>query len=275
MHMGGYGGKHRQLHRPEGALDGAYYDPRAYVRNMLAMLSAARAELGDEIELLHDIHERLHPIDAMAFAKAVEPLNLFFLEDALAPEDLDWFERIRQQTTTRLAMGELFVHPTEWRMLVERRLIDFIRMHISAIGGITPARNAAILAGASGYEPRGMARQTSRRSVMRLTCTSTCGRQTLVFRSGVASLSWFMRSSPARPKCETASCIPMISPASESISTKSWPRNIRVPMRLSCGLKRACRMARQSVHDLAARSSIPRLSARRWAQRYSHRPPAF
>ena len=150
LQMGGYGGDHTRRHRPDGALDGAYYDPRAYTRNMLKMLEAGRATLGDEVELLHDIHERLDPVDAMAFAKAVESVNLFFLEDALAPEDLDWFERIRAQTTTRLAMGELFVHSLEWRTLIERRLIDFIRMHISAIGGITPARNAAILAGAYG-----------------------------------------------------------------------------------------------------------------------------
>ncbi|MCL4250748.1 MAG: starvation-sensing protein RspA [Anaerolineae bacterium] len=150
LHMGGYGGKHPNLVHPDGVPSGAYYDPRAYVRNMLKMLETARDTLGDEVELLHDIHERLHPVDAMAFAKALEPVNLFFLEDALAPEDLDWFERIRAHTTTRLAMGELFVHPLEWRTLVERRLIDFIRMHISAIGGITPARNAAILAQAYG-----------------------------------------------------------------------------------------------------------------------------
>ena len=150
LQMGGYGGKQAALHRPDGALAGAYFDPRAYVRSMLKMLETARATLGDEIELLHDIHERLQPIDAMGFAKALEPVNLFFLEDALAPEDIDWFERIRAQTTTRLAMGELFVHSLEWRTLVERRLIDFIRMHISAIGGITPARNAAILAQAYG-----------------------------------------------------------------------------------------------------------------------------
>lgn len=146
LQMGGYGGKHVKNVSPDGALDGAYYDPRAYVRNIVTMLETARDTLGDEIELLHDIHERLQPIDAVAFAKAVEPVNLFFLEDALAPEDLDWFARIREQTSTRLAMGELFVHSLEWRTLVERRLIDFIRMHISAIGGITPARNAAILA---------------------------------------------------------------------------------------------------------------------------------
>lgn len=150
LQMGGYGGKQARLYRPEGALDGAYFDPRAYVRDMIAMLETARETLGDDIELLHDIHERLQPVDAMAFAKALEAVNLFFLEDALAPEDLDWFERIRSHTTTRLAMGELFVHPLSWRSLIERRLIDFIRMHISAIGGITPARNAAILAGTYG-----------------------------------------------------------------------------------------------------------------------------
>lgn len=150
LQMGLYGGKHTNLARPDGSLEGAYFDPRAYSRATISMLEAARDALGDEIEILHDIHERLQPIDAMAFAKAVESVNLFFLEDALAPEDVAWFERVRQQTTTRLAMGELFVHSLEWRHLIEHRLVDFIRMHISAIGGITPARNAAILAGAFG-----------------------------------------------------------------------------------------------------------------------------
>lgn len=144
VQMGGYGGKHLHDIRPDGALDGAYFDPRAYTRNIVKMLEHARATLGDEIELLHDIHERLPAIEAVGFAKAVEPLKLFFLEDALAPEDLDWFVRIREQCATPLAMGELFNNPLEWRSLIERRLIDFIRMHVSQMGGITPARNTAI-----------------------------------------------------------------------------------------------------------------------------------
>ena len=150
VQMGGYGGQADELRKPDGAPAGAYFDPRAYMRNMLRMIEYVRSNVGAELELLHDIHERLTPIDAVQFAKDVERFKLFFLEDSLAPEDLAWFEAIRQQCATPIAMGELFVHPLEWQTLIARRLIDFVRMHISTIGGLTPARNAAILAGAFG-----------------------------------------------------------------------------------------------------------------------------
>lgn len=144
IQMGGYGGKSPDFHKPEGALDGAYYDPRAYTRNMLKMIEYVRGHVGEEVELLHDVHERLTPVDTVQFAKDVEPYKLFFLEDSLAPEDIEWFRHIRRACTTPIAMGELFNNPHEWRVLVEERLIDFLRMHVSQIGGITPARNAAI-----------------------------------------------------------------------------------------------------------------------------------
>ena len=146
VQMGGYGGIPKKLAKPEGAPDGAYFDPRDYMRQTLSMLEHLRSAVGDEVELLHDVHERLHPIDAVQFAKEVERFRLFFLEDPLAPEDLDWFRLIRQQCATPIAMGELFNNPCEWRPLIEGRLIDFVRMHISQIGGITAARNIAIFA---------------------------------------------------------------------------------------------------------------------------------
>ena len=144
IQMGGYGGQASQITQPEGALDGAYFDPREYCRNMLRMMAHVRQEIGDAVELLHDIHERLQPIDAVQFAKDVEQFKLFFLEDPLAPEDLEWFAHIRQQSATPIAMGELFNHPREWQPLIAGKLIDFLRMHVSQMGGITPARNAAI-----------------------------------------------------------------------------------------------------------------------------------
>ena len=146
VQMGGYGGKTDDLPKPEGAPEGAYFDRKAYMRNMLRMIEHVRSEVGDEIELLHDIHERLQPIEAVQFAKDVEQFKLFFLEDPLAPEDLEWFARIREQCSTPIAMGELFNNPREWQPLIASKQIDFIRMHVSQMGGITPARAVASFA---------------------------------------------------------------------------------------------------------------------------------
>jgi len=150
VQMGGYGGQAARLARPEGAPAGAYFDPREYARQTLLMIEHVRSAVGEEVELLHDVHERLSPIDAVQFARDVERFKLFFLEDALAPEDMEWFRHIRQRCSTPLAMGELFNNPREWQPLIAERLIDFVRMHVSQIGGITPARDVAILANAFG-----------------------------------------------------------------------------------------------------------------------------
>lgn len=144
VQLGFYGGTGSLMKPPEGAPSGAYFDPRAYVREHVKLIAEVRSALGPEVELLHDIHERLEPIHAVGFAKELEPYKLFFLEDALAPEDVEWFQQIRAQSSTPLAMGELFNNPLEWRELISKRLIDFIRVHPSQIGGITPARNLTI-----------------------------------------------------------------------------------------------------------------------------------
>lgn len=150
VQQGLYGGNSDGFNKPKGAQDGAYFDPKRYQQITLEMLREVRSQLGADVELLHDVHERLTPAEAIRFASDIDEFRLFFLEDLLAPEDLHWFERVRAHTTTPLAMGELFNHPLEWRTLVEGRLIDFIRMHISQMGGITPARKAADLAHLNG-----------------------------------------------------------------------------------------------------------------------------
>jgi mannonate dehydratase len=123
----------------------ALWEPRAYVRTVPKLFEQARKELGDEVELLHDMHERVPPILAIQLAKDLEPYKLFFLEDPLSPEDVGYFEKMRQQTSTPIAMGELFNNPNEWVPLVSNRLIDFIRIHISQVGGLTMARKVAAM----------------------------------------------------------------------------------------------------------------------------------
>jgi mannonate dehydratase len=70
---------------------------------------------------------------------------MFFVEDILPPEQIDWFRRIKQVTTTPMAMGELFTNPREYMPLISERAIDFIRCRVSQIGGITAAKKIAIV----------------------------------------------------------------------------------------------------------------------------------
>jgi mannonate dehydratase len=147
---GGAGRSHGGLAGSLRAQPGEYFDPGVYARSIPPMFEHVRNAIGFDTELLHDVHERLAPIDAVRLAKALEPYRLFFLEDPLAPEDQEWFKVIRQHAATPIAMGELFTHPLEWRPLIVNQLIDFIRVHISAIGGITPARKLAALCEAFG-----------------------------------------------------------------------------------------------------------------------------
>lgn len=149
--MGGYEGlEGHGGRRPDGALPGDYFDPREKLRRTPALFEFLRAELGDGVELLHDVHERLAPINAVWLAKALEPYRLFFLEDILAPEDLAWLRQVRATSTTPIALGELFNHPLEFVPAISERLIDFIRVHVSQIGGVTPALKLAHLAEAFG-----------------------------------------------------------------------------------------------------------------------------
>ena len=166
LQMGGYGGRVKDIskrnarpgkkapqatHRMKSldntttSFPGAYYDPDWYARSIPPLFDYVRNKIGFDLFLLHDIHERLAPIDAIRMAKTLEQYRLFFLEDPLAPDQLEWFRRLREQSATPIAMGELYNNPVEWRQLITEQLIDFIRVHISQIGGLTPARKLAAL----------------------------------------------------------------------------------------------------------------------------------
>jgi mannonate dehydratase len=127
----------------QGHFAGNLFEPSAYRRAVPKLFEYLRKNVGEEVELLHDMHERLPPIDAIGLAKELEPFRLFFLEDPLTPEDVGYFKLMRQECATPIAMGELFNNPNEWIDLVSGRLIDFIRCHLSQVGGVSAARKIA------------------------------------------------------------------------------------------------------------------------------------
>jgi mannonate dehydratase len=122
------------------------FEPTPYMLQVAPLFDHLRNTIGNEIELLHDVHEQLTPIQAARVAKDLEPYRLFYLEDALRPEYLEGFRLIRAQSTTALAMGELITMREQCLVLFREQLIDYIRIAPIHVGGITEAKKIMTLA---------------------------------------------------------------------------------------------------------------------------------
>lgn len=122
------------------------WDTRAYLRHMPSVFEAVRAEFGPELPLLHDGHHRMTPIQAAQLGKALEPYDLFWLEDATPAEDQAALRLIRQHTTTPLAIGEVFNSVYDYTTLLSERLIDYVRSAVTHTGGVTAMKKLLDLA---------------------------------------------------------------------------------------------------------------------------------
>ena len=117
-----------------------------YLRVVPELFKAAREAMGWDVHLLHDIHHRLTPIEAGRLGKALEPYNLFWIEDPTPAENQEAFRLIRQHTTTPIAVGEVFNSIWDAKDLIQNQLIDYIRATVVHAGGITHLRRIASLA---------------------------------------------------------------------------------------------------------------------------------
>ena len=122
------------------------WSTRKYLASAPELFQAARAALGWDIDLLHDTHHRLTPIEAARLGKDLEPYRLFWLEDTVAADNQSSFRLIRQHTTTPLAVGEVFNSIWDCKQLIEEQLIDYIRTSVVHAGGISHLRRIATLA---------------------------------------------------------------------------------------------------------------------------------
>lgn len=138
-----------QPHFEDGS---AAFDRDKETRKILSAFEMFRKEIPAEIGLAVDVHSLLDPIRGLQFGKDVEVFRLFYCEDLFSPEESGHYRLLRQQCSTPLAIGELWNNPHEWQPLIEQREIDYMRHHVSHIGGFTAARKIAAFA--ENYEVR-------------------------------------------------------------------------------------------------------------------------
>ena len=116
------------------------WDTRAYLRHLPSVFEAVRNEFGPELPLLHDGHHRMTPIQAAKLGKALEPYDLFWLEDCTPAENQEALRLVRQHTTTPLAIGEIFNTVFDYQTLIKEQLIDYVRAASTHFGGISPLK---------------------------------------------------------------------------------------------------------------------------------------
>ena len=150
IQMGGYGssGLTNQADFKEagfGTNEDNLLDPHLYLTTVPKMFDYVRKTCGERVELLHDIHERIQPMEAINLIKELESYHPFFIEDPFSPENMGYFPLLRQHTSVPIAMGELFNNINEFLEPMKNRLFDYIRIHISQIGGLSPAHKVARL----------------------------------------------------------------------------------------------------------------------------------
>ena len=151
IQQGGYGGVGTLGSNPDfkeakfGGEADMFMDQRAYLNSVPKIFEVVRKVCGEEVQLLHDIHERVQPLDAINLIKRLEEYNPFFIEDPFSPENMEWFKQLRTTTSVPIAMGELFNNINEFKIPMINQWFDFIRVHVSQIGGITPAMKIARL----------------------------------------------------------------------------------------------------------------------------------
>ncbi len=120
--------------------DGDVLEPRPSIRAALQQMEAVRLAVGDEIEICFDVHTRLDPVDSIQLCRASEQYRPYFMEDPIRSENPSSFRLVRQQTAVPIAAGEQFANKWEFRELVEGDLIDYARIDLSIVGGLTEAR---------------------------------------------------------------------------------------------------------------------------------------
>ena len=122
------------------------WDTRKALNYVPKLFEKLRATYGFDHHLLHDGHHRYSPMEAANLGKALEPYQLFWLEDCTPAENQEAFKLVRQHTTTPLAVGEIFNTIWDAKDLIQNQLIDYIRCTIVGAGGITHMRRIADLA---------------------------------------------------------------------------------------------------------------------------------
>jgi D-galactarolactone cycloisomerase len=122
-----------------GVIDGT-------VDTSVARVAAARAALGEGVDLMVDAHGTFSVPEAKRFAAGVEPLAVRWFEEPVSADDRRGVAAVRASTTVAIAAGESEFTRFDFRDLIEREAVDVLQPDLAICGGPSEGRRIAALA---------------------------------------------------------------------------------------------------------------------------------
>lgn len=105
-----------------------------------------RAVVGDQVDLLIELHRRLTPAEAITFCNGIADTCPMFVEDPIRPESADAMARVADRISVPIGTGERFSTIYEFQALLSRNALEFVRVDVALCGGITGAKKVAAMA---------------------------------------------------------------------------------------------------------------------------------
>lgn len=116
------------------------------ITRLAGKVAACRQAVGNNFDLIIEVHRGLNLAEAVAFAREIEPYHPMVLEDPIPPDDPDAMGELAKKIHIPIATGERFIQYQEFKTLLCRQGALYVRPDVCAVGGITVSRKVAALA---------------------------------------------------------------------------------------------------------------------------------
>ncbi len=118
-------------------------------------MRAVREAVGDDVELLVEVHGRLSPTDAIRVANRLEEFRPFYYEEPVPPQNLDALKKVSEHINIPIATGERLLTKYDFAELLPLHAVSMIQPDIMYAGGILETKKIAAMAEAYyvGFQP--------------------------------------------------------------------------------------------------------------------------
>ena len=117
-----------------------------WLREAESLMGAVREAVGDDVEVMVDLHGRTTPAAAIQVGRALAPFRPWFLEEPVQPGNVDALVEVARAVPVPIATGERLVTRWEFAELFARRACAVVQPDVCHCGGIAELRRIAAMA---------------------------------------------------------------------------------------------------------------------------------